>query len=151
MINVEAISSSALSAIADIEANLFEKPLLLSAIESLFDGPAFAGLISLEEGNICGYVLAHMTHNQLEILSIGTVRRYQRQGHANLLLGALITEARNAICFLEVAADNEAALALYRKNDFVESGRRPRYYRRGHGIEKDRVQGNCDALIMRRG
>lgn len=151
MITVEVISSSALGAIADIEKNLFETPLLLSAIESLFNGPAFAGFISLEEGNICSYVLAHETQDQLEILSIGTVRRYQRQGHASLLLEALITEARNATCFLEVAADNEAALALYRKNNFVEVGRRPEYYRRGRGIEEGIPHGNCDALIMRRG
>jgi ribosomal-protein-alanine N-acetyltransferase len=32
--------------------------------------------------------------------------------------------------FLEVAEDNEAALALYRKLGFVELGRRKRYYER---------------------
>jgi ribosomal-protein-alanine N-acetyltransferase len=43
--------------------------------------------------------------------------------------------------FLEVAASNTAAQALYRGFGFTEAGRRTGYYRRGDGVE--------DALVMR--
>ena len=72
MIIIDAISESALPAIAKIEAELFETPLSLPALKSLFDGPAFTGLISFENASLAGYLLAHLTQDQLEILSLGT-------------------------------------------------------------------------------
>ena len=74
MITIEAISESALAAIAEIEAELFEKPLSLPALRSLFDGQAFTGFISFENASRAGYVLAHLTQDQAEILSLGTAR-----------------------------------------------------------------------------
>jgi ribosomal-protein-alanine N-acetyltransferase len=44
--------------------------------------------------------------------------------------------------FLEVAADNEAALALYAALGFSPAGRRFRYYERSHGPR-------VDAIILR--
>ena len=143
MITIEAISESALAAIAEIEAELFEKPLSLPALRSLFDGQAFTGFISYENASRAGYVLAHLTQDQAEILSLGTARQYQRRGHASLLLAALISTLHDTTCFLEVAADNKAARDLYTRNGFVEVGSRPGYYRRG--------QRSCDAVLMRRG
>ena len=143
MINIDAISKSALPAIAKIEAELFETPLSLPALKSLFDGPAFTGLISFENASVAGYLLAHLTQDQLEILSLGTAWQYQRQGHASLLLAVLIRNVHDTACFLEVAVDNKSARNLYRKNGFVEVGSRPTYYRRGRG--------SCDAVVMRRG
>ena len=142
MITVASLSHSALPVIAEIEADLFETALTFSALRCLFDGPAFAGFVSLEEKKICGYVLVHRTQYHVDILSLGTVLTHQRRGHADLLLATLIAKTRGVTFFLEVAADNEAALNLYRKNGFSEAGRRLRYYKRGRNF--------CDALVMRR-
>ena len=102
MIIIEAISKSALPGIAKIEAELFETPLSLPALKSLFDGPAFTGLISFENVSLAGYLMAHLTQDQVEILSLGTARQHQRQGHASLLLAALISDVGDTACFLEV-------------------------------------------------
>ncbi len=142
MIIIEAISEAALPEIAKIEAELFEAPLSLPALKSLFGGPAFTGLISFENVSLAGYLLAHLTQDQVEILSLGTARQHQRQGHASLLLAALISDLGDTACFLEVAAGNKPARDLYRRNGFVEVGRRSGYYRRGRG--------SCDAVVMRR-
>ena len=142
MITVAAISRSILPAIAEMEADLFEKALTLSVLKSLFDGPAFTGHISFEEEKICGYVLAHLTQGHVEIISLGTVLTHRRRGHADHLLATLIAKAQDSKLFLEVAVDNEAALNLYRKNGFSEVGRRPGYYRRARKF--------CDAVVMRR-
>ena len=47
------------------------------------------------------------------------------------------------MAFLEVAADNAAAQALYARAGFAESGRRRGYYRRPDGS-------GLDALVMQR-
>ena len=65
---VDVISRSVLPAIADIEADLFETPLSLSALERLVNGPAFTGFASFEIGVLCGYVLAHLTQDQVCLL-----------------------------------------------------------------------------------
>ena len=142
MITVETISRDDLAVISNIEADLFETALTLSAIQSLFDGPAFAGHVSLENKKICGYVLTHRAKSHVEILSLGIKRTHQRRGHASQLLATLINSSRDFTFFLEAAADNIAALNLYKKNGFFEVGRRPKYYRRGRE--------SFDAVVMRR-
>ncbi len=143
MITVVAISRHFLPTIAEIEMDLFETTFTLPELESLFDGPAFVGQVSFEDKKICGYLLAHRTQDHIEILSLGILRTHQRRGHADQLLATLIENAYGAILFLEVAVENKPAIDLYRKNGFVEVGRRLGYYRRGRNV--------CDALVMRRG
>ena len=66
----------------------------------------------------------------------GTSSTRQRRVHAE-------ARARGATAaFLEVAADNAGAAALYRRLDWVEAGRRKGYVRRLDG-------GRVDALVMR--
>jgi ribosomal-protein-alanine N-acetyltransferase len=69
---------------------------------------------------------------------------YQRQGLGQLLLYALLRDAKRRQlewATLEVKPSNQAALSLYQKFGFTEAGRRRRYY-------KDTGE---DALILWRG
>ena len=69
---------------------------------------------------------------------------YQRQGLGQLLLYALLRDAKRhqlEWATLEVKPSNQAALSLYQKLGFTEAGRRRRYY-------KDTGE---DALILWRG
>ena len=69
---------------------------------------------------------------------------YQHQGLGQLLLYALLRDAKNRRlewATLEVKPSNQAALSLYQKFGFIEAGRRRRYY-------KDTGE---DALILWRG
>jgi len=91
-----------------------------------------------------GFVLVRDLGNECEILSLGVLPRWRRQGVAQDLLGAAIGETRRRglpSVVLEVATDNDAAGALYAGLGFVAVGRRPRYYRR--------PDGRADALILR--
>ncbi|HVW84456.1 MAG TPA: GNAT family N-acetyltransferase, partial [Bryobacteraceae bacterium] len=54
----------------------------------------------------------------------------RRHGVGAALLGALSHAAKGDI-FLEVAETNAAAIALYRKHGWVESGIRRGYYEKG--------------------
>lgn len=89
-----------------------------------------------------GFVLARAAAGEAEILTLAVVPAARRRGLGGALLaGALAgAAARGAeAMFLEVAAGNAAALALYRGLDFTEVGRRRRYYPDG-----------ADALVLRR-
>ena len=88
-----------------------------------------------------GMVLARAVADEAEILTLAVAPEARRQGIARALLAAAIraAEARGAAeMFLEVAAGNAPARALYFRCGFAEVGRRRRYYADGE-----------DALVLR--
>jgi len=89
-----------------------------------------------------GLVLARAAADEAEILTLGVVPAARGAGLGGRLLAAamLAAAARGALAmFLEVAAGNAPARALYVAAGFVEAGRRRRYYSDGQ-----------DALVLRR-
>ncbi len=88
-----------------------------------------------------GFALARVIADEAEILTIAVAPARRRRGVATRLLAGLLAEAaaRGAMAmFLEVAADNAAARALYDRAGFCEAGRRAGYY------------GASDAVILRK-
>ena len=109
-----------------------------ASIDTLFANPAVFGFIT-EAG---GLVIARAVADEAEILTIGVVPVARRHGLGHQLLNAALTEARRRraeTIFLEVAADNAAARALYVSAGFTEAGRRRHYYGPGQ-----------DAVLLRR-
>lgn len=83
-------------------------------------------------GDRRGFALARAVAGEAELLTIATHPDHRRQGRARSLMLAWQAEARArgaAHAFLEVAADNGPAIALYRACGFAPGGRRPGYYR----------------------
>lgn len=92
-----------------------------------------------------GMLAAWVAADEAEILALAVTPAARRRGYARDLVSAAIAEAgrRGArSMFLEVAADNRAAIALYRALGFVQAGRRRGYYRRA-------PQPAADALVLR--
>ncbi|HUB44190.1 MAG TPA: ribosomal protein S18-alanine N-acetyltransferase [Acetobacteraceae bacterium] len=88
-----------------------------------------------------GLLLARVTMNEAEVLTLAVAPEARRQGIARALLAAaMATAKRQDACemFLEVAVGNASAQALYKRAGFTEAGRRPRYYADGG-----------DALVLR--
>lgn len=120
-----------------------------------WDAAAFAGLLATPgaralglagDGGLSGLALLRSAAEESEILSIGVAPEARGRGLGGALLAAAMAAARAdgaTALFLEVAADNAPALALYRRFGLGEVGRRRGYYRRG-----DR---RIDALVMTRG
>jgi ribosomal-protein-alanine N-acetyltransferase len=99
--------------------------------------PETFGLIDDRGGMLLGRVIA----GEAEVLTLAVVPAARRRGVATALLREAqqqATDRGGSVMFLEVAAGNEAALALYRREGFVEVGRRRRYYTDG-----------SDALVLR--
>ena len=89
-----------------------------------------------------GLLLARVTVDEAEVLTLGVAPDARRQGVASALLSEALVIARTCGAlglFLEVAPANDPARALYARHGFTEVGRRRRYYADG-----------SDALVLRK-
>jgi len=95
-------------------------------------GPARMALVVEEQETVKGFLVARAVDREWEIENIAVAGAARRRGLGTRLLGEFldIVSAQNAeAVFLEVRESNLAARQLYEKWAFVESGRRPGYYR----------------------
>lgn len=79
-----------------------------------------------------GFLLGRAVAGEAELLTIAVSPPSQGRGIGAGLLDMFFDAARqreSAQAFLEVAANNPAAIHLYVKNGFVQVGQRPAYYR----------------------
>ena len=78
-----------------------------------------------------GFALGRVAGGEVELLTLAVAPEARRQGVARDLCRRFDQAAKAAgadAAFLEVAADNGAARALYLGCGWVEAGWRPRYY-----------------------
>jgi ribosomal-protein-alanine N-acetyltransferase len=120
-----------------------------------WDAAGIAGLLAhggsfgfaLFSADACdGFLLMRAGGGESEILTLCTAPAARCKGLATRLVrrGAEEALARGAeAIFLEVAADNAPARALYARLGFAVAGRRAAYYRRGAAA--------MDALVLRAG
>ena len=90
-----------------------------------------------------GFALIQTFEDEAELLTLAVSPAHQRKGIAQKLITRWISTSDASTAFLEVAADNSAAIALYSKNGFRQSGLRKAYYKRPSGLA-------VDALLMTR-
>ena len=90
-----------------------------------------------------GFALIQTFEDEAELLTLAVSPAHQRKGIAQELITRWISTSDASTAFLEVAADNNPAIALYSKNGFTQSGLRKDYYKRPSGLA-------IDALLMTR-
>lgn len=116
------------------------------SIVGLLGTPGCFAFIAVEDdADPVGLLIARVAGAESEILTIGVLPDHRRAGHGRVLADAAARHAAGAgaeALFLEVAADNAAALALYEDCGFHAVGRRAGYYRRGNET--------VDAVLLRR-
>lgn len=96
-----------------------------------------AFLITRQNGFLIGRVIA----DEAELLTIAVAPDARRTGTGRALMAEFNATSRGqgaTAAFLEVAADNHAALALYRATGWEQVGQRRRYY-----------GPDLDAIVMR--
>jgi tRNA threonylcarbamoyl adenosine modification protein YeaZ len=122
--------------LASLHAESFEQSWTQDMIASSLSLPG-AGAIIVELANRAyGFVQFQWVAGEAEINTLCVSTIYRRQGFGRALMEALIAHLKmhnTSKLFLEVAADNAAALALYRKLGFAETGLRKAYYVRKAG------------------
>ena len=102
--------------------------------------------IAQEGGVPVGFIFCQIAGDEADILTLCVTPSSRGRGIAFLLLETLLATAQRQEThrvFLEVAVDNPAALALYRKAGFRSNGIRPNYYHRGTSA--------VDAVMLERG
>jgi len=111
----------------------------------------FAGFLAdpltflLVEGD-AGFLLGRAVAGEAELLTLAVAPEARRRGLARKLVSRFLYQARlrgAEAAFLEVSAENAAAIALYESAGFSRSGLRRNYYRTAEGQR-------IDALVMTR-
>lgn len=149
MITLGPATSGDFDAIEALHAGGFDAPWSRGEFEKLMAGPGVFLLKAEEKGGagLVGFVLARIVADEAEILTItvSSAMRGARIGQRLMEAAAAEAMALGAkSLFLEVAEDNEPALALYRRMGFRELGRRNDYYARG----KSRIAGLTMGLTL---
>lgn len=136
------------AAMAQAHAGAFAPSWQEDEFEDLLDGEGIYGFVVREEtpaAAAVGVILCRVAADEMEVLTVGVRAEARRQGVARALMEAGLVAARQAgavACFLEVAVDNHAAIALYERLGFSRAGLRKGYYDRG-------AAGLTDAVVMR--
>lgn len=132
-------------ALARVHAAAFDTPWPPEAFAKLLKSPGAFALAAVDAAPV-GLILMRAFAGEAEVLTLAVEPSHRRLGVARALLQAGAAQARAMgaeALFLEVAADNAAAIALYREAGFEAVGHRAGYYRRPHGEA-------ADALVLRR-
>lgn len=93
-----------------------------------------------QSNELSAFICVTDTTEVLEILRVAVASRFRKQGHAMELLKFLESNSQRDKLFLEVRANNKAAISLYNKFGFEKITLRKNYY-------KDT---NEDAVIMKK-
>ena len=83
---------------------------------------------------IAGFILTERSNEFAHIITLDVLESYRRQSVGSLLLDAAEQEAfvsGAALMYLETATTNNAAIALWKKHGYRESGTIENYYGRG--------------------
>lgn len=130
---------------AALHAGSFAHPWSAVEFESLLADSACVADGLGEKSKIAGFILSRKAADEAEILTVVVEPPARRKGLARRILGAHLAHLAAlgvTHVFLEVEDGNGAALALYQRFGFAETGRRRSYYAKADGRR-------ADALTMR--
>lgn len=133
--------------LADLHDRAFERPWSALALEDLLNSPGVFAVLG-EAGEPAvekGFILCRSIAGEAEILTIAVDPAARRRGWGAALVemaAGIAAETGSDALFLEVAADNAAALGLYASAGFARVGLRRGYY--------PHPEGDRDAVVMRR-
>ena len=127
--------------LADIHARAITPAWTEAALRDLLAQPGVWAEVEPD-----GFILMRRAGDEAEVLTLAVLPEARRRGRGLALMQAALATCRSrgvGDVFLEVAADNTAARALYQGLGMIESGRRRGYYARSEGPA-------VDALILTR-
>lgn len=116
-----------------------------AAVASILAMPGAFGAVAVRGERPLGFVLALELPEECEIVSLGVLPEFRREGVGRALLAHIVAAARDKPfgVVLEVAEDNPPARLLYEAAGFAQVGRRNEYYRRPG-------RASAAALVLRR-
>ena len=146
------MQESDLDEVLDLEQRSFSEPWTRKMFLGELQGNAFATNLVLRAGDagfgegvgagaLLGYIMFWVVFEELHLMNLAVLPEVRRRGLGTALVRHALMAAHGArMALLEVRASNTAALAMYRKLEFVQKSVRKGYY--NHPRE--------DAVIMMR-
>jgi ribosomal-protein-alanine N-acetyltransferase len=130
-------------AMAAVHALAFDAPWSAGDLAALLQSPGVFGVVIRRAEALAAFALARAVADEAEILTLAVATDARRKGLGAALVEAVASRAAAvgvSRLFLEVAADNAAGLALYKRAGFAQAAVRAGYYRRAGGA--------VDALVL---
>ncbi|MCA3554359.1 tRNA (adenosine(37)-N6)-threonylcarbamoyltransferase complex dimerization subunit type 1 TsaB [Aestuariivirga sp.] len=131
--------------LAALHGESFDDGWNAQTFAEMLSTPGTEAALAHDGGDPLGFIVTRQALDEAEIIAIGVRPAVQRRGVAHQLLAwqlAVLAARGVRHLFLEVAASNLPAQALYTGSGFAEAGRRKGYYKRHGGFE--------DAIVLRR-
>jgi ribosomal-protein-alanine N-acetyltransferase len=120
-----------ISAISEIEQLSFKDPFPSYFLSQLAEANPDTFLVAVVGDRIIGYAVIDKWPDQEHLVSIAVIPESRKKGVGQALLDHLIERTQTGSLKLEVRRSNKAALELYRKNGFVQTGVAHSYYADG--------------------
>jgi len=135
--------------LAELHQHCFAKGWSETEFTNLLTMPGAAAALvlsgSAQAARPVGFVLYRCAADECEIITLCVVTAHRRKGAAQHLLDFLhadVSGAGSTEIFLEVEEANRAAIQLYERAGYEQTGRRKNYY--------NTPDGRRDALLFRR-
>lgn len=144
-LRIESAGPAAAELLSALHSEIFDDCWTAKAFAEMLVTPGTEAAVAHNGGDPLGFIVTRRVLDEAEIIAIGARPAAQRRGIARQLIGrqmAVLAAQGVRHLFLEVAASNLPAQALYAGSGFAEAGRRKDYYKRHDGFE--------DAIVLRR-
>lgn len=120
-----------IDALLAIEARSNPAPMRETQLRDAFASDVNRTFVLREQQTIIGFIIYQIAVDTADIVHLVIDESQQGKGFATLLLSKTMRQLQQigvTSCFLEVRESNVTAQALYKKCDFVVSGKRKNYY-----------------------
>jgi len=117
--------------VLEIEKECFSSPWSRESLEAELSNEYARFFAAVCDGTVIGYIGAFNVCGEVSLGNLAVKKEYRKAGVASALLNELekTAEAENAeFITLEVRQSNEAAITLYKKLGFSQSGLRKGFY-----------------------
>lgn len=135
---IEKLTINDIDQIENIEKECFIDPWPKEAFVRELTNDISAFYVLKDEDNIIGYYGLWYMFENADLVNIAVAKSYQGNKYGELLLNDAINRCKDKnveFLHLEVRVDNNVAINLYKKYDFVEVRKREGYYNGTDGID----------------
>ena len=145
-VSFQALTADWLDRVLQIENAVYPHPWSRANFEDSIQTGYQMQVLTTPDADILGYFITMKGFEEVHLLNITVAEPYQRQGWARVMLDALAVWSRGqgaAWLWLEVRANNERALDVYKAQGFKLISVRQDYYPKG-----PKANGREDAIVM---
>lgn len=139
-LQIRRVKTGDISAISEIEQVCFKDPFPSYFLSQLGDANPDTFLVAVSGSRIVGYAVVDRWPDQEHLVSIAVLPNSRKMGVGQAMLNNLLEKTQTGTMKLEVRRSNRAALDLYRKNGFIQTGIAYSYYTDGEdAIQMEKV------------